>query len=110
MRAPAAAPSSCSATSQSRLAPLSRAATPREMLRALRTFPLLDGYRGAPRADVAALEDVLVRVAALAAAHPEIAELDCNPVLVGPGGATVVDARVRIAAPPPPRPYPSLDR
>jgi len=94
---------------QSRLAPLS----PRdaaEMLRALRTFPLLDGYRGAPPADVAALEDVLVRVAALAAAHPEIAELDCNPVLVGPDGATVVDARIRVAAPRPARPYPSLDR
>jgi acyl-CoA synthetase (NDP forming) len=94
---------------QSRLAPLSRADAA-EMLRSLRTFPLLDGYRGAPRAAVAALEDVLVRVAALAAAHPEIVELDCNPVLVGTGGAVVVDARVRIAAPPPARPYPSLDR
>jgi acetyl coenzyme A synthetase (ADP forming)-like protein len=94
---------------QSRLAPLSRTDAG-EMLRALRTFPLLDGYRGAPPAAVPALEDVLVRVAALAAAHPEIAELDCNPVLVGTGGATVVDARVRIAAPPPARPYPSLDR
>jgi acetyl coenzyme A synthetase (ADP forming)-like protein len=94
---------------QSRLAPLS-GPDAAEMLRALRTFPLLDGYRGAPRASVPALEDVLVRIAALAAAHPEVAELDCNPVLVGPDGATVVDARVRIAAPPPARPYPSLDR
>ena len=33
-----------------------------EMVRSLQTFPLLDGYRGAPRADVAALEDLLVRV------------------------------------------------
>ena len=49
------------------------------MLRSLRTFPLLDGYRGAPPADLAAVEDVLLRVSALAAAHPEIAELDCNP-------------------------------
>ena len=31
------------------------------MIRSLRTFPLLDGYRGAPRTDVAALEDVLLR-------------------------------------------------
>ena len=67
---------------QSRLAPLSRRDAS-EMLRALRTFPLLDGYRGAPRAAVDALEDIVVRVSALAAAHPEIAELDCNPVLVG---------------------------
>ncbi|HEX2410340.1 MAG TPA: GNAT family N-acetyltransferase [Solirubrobacteraceae bacterium] len=94
---------------QSRLAPLSRNDAS-DMLRSLRTFPLLDGYRGAPRADVGALEDIIVRVSTLAAAHPEIAELDCNPVLVGPGGATVVDARIRIAAPRPARPYPSLDR
>jgi acetyl coenzyme A synthetase (ADP forming)-like protein len=94
---------------QSRLAPLSRSDA-RDMLRALRTFRLLEGYRGTPRADIAALEDILVRIAALAAAHPEIAELDCNPVLVGPDGATVVDARIRVAEPRPPRPYPSLDR
>jgi hypothetical protein len=35
------------------------------MVRSLRTFPQLDGYRGAPKADVAALEDVLLRVSAL---------------------------------------------
>ena len=94
---------------ESRLAPLSRRDAS-DMVRGLRTFPLLDGYRGALRADVGALEDVIVRIAALAAAHPEVVELDCNPVLVGPAGATVVDARVRIASPRPPRPYPSLDR
>jgi acyl-CoA synthetase (NDP forming)/GNAT superfamily N-acetyltransferase len=70
------------------------------MVRELRTFPLLDGYRGAPRADVPALEDVVVRVAALAAAHPELAELDLNPVVVSPSGALVVDARVRVQRPP----------
>jgi hypothetical protein len=67
------------------------------MIRALATFPLLDGYRGAPRADVGALEDVLSRVGALAADHPAIAELDCNPVIVGPDGAAIVDMRVRVA-------------
>jgi acyl-CoA synthetase (NDP forming) len=70
------------------------------MVRELRTFPLLDGYRGAARADVPALEDVIVRVAALAAAHPELAELDLNPVVVSPSGALVVDARVRVERPP----------
>ena len=94
---------------QTRLPPLG-ARDAAEMVRSLRTFPLLDGYRGAARADVGALEDILVRISALAAAHPEIAELDCNPVLVGTDGAVVVDARVRIAAARPPRPYPSLDR
>jgi len=71
-----------------------------EMVRELATFPLLDGYRGAPPADVPALEDVVRRVGALAADHPAIAELDCNPVIVGPGGASIVDMRVRVAADP----------
>jgi acetate---CoA ligase (ADP-forming) len=75
-----------------------------EMVRSLATFPLLDGYRGAPKADVAALEELLLRVSALVEAHPEVAELDCNPVKVLPQGAVVVDARVRVEAPTPPLP------
>jgi acyl-CoA synthetase (NDP forming) len=93
---------------QVRLAPLGRREAA-EMMRALRTFPLLDGYRGSPRADLAAVEDVVLRMSALAAAHPEIAELDCNPVIAGPDGALVVDARVRIAPPPVHRPVGALD-
>ena len=84
---------------QVRLAPVGSAEAA-EMVRGLRTFPLLDGYRGAVPADVAALEDVVVRVSALAAAHPEIAELDLNPVVVSAQGALVVDARVRVERPP----------
>ncbi len=57
-----------------------------EMVRSLRTFPLLDGYRGAPKADVAALEEVMLRISALVEGHAEIAELDCNPVMVGEHG------------------------
>lgn len=92
-----------------RLAPLGPRAAG-EMLRSLRTFPLLTGYRGAPAANTRAVEDVLLRVSALAAAHPEIAELDCNPVSAGPDGAIVLDARIRVAEPPPVRPFPALDR
>jgi acetate---CoA ligase (ADP-forming) len=75
-----------------------------EMVRSLRTFPLLDGYRGAPKADVAALQDLLVRVSALVDAHPTIAELDLNPVRALADGIMVVDARIRVqaASPPPP--------
>jgi acyl-CoA synthetase (NDP forming) len=92
-----------------RLAPVGhRTAT--EMVSALRTFPLLDGYRGAPRADLASVADLVVRIAALAANHPQIAELDCNPVIAGPAGAIVVDARVRLEPGPEPRPYGALDR
>jgi acyl-CoA synthetase (NDP forming) len=77
---------------------------PVEMLTSLATFPLLEGYRGAPPGDVAALEDAILRVSAMVEAHAEIAELDCNPVVVLPTGVTVVDARVRVAAPTAPVP------
>ncbi|HZQ49996.1 MAG TPA: GNAT family N-acetyltransferase [Candidatus Dormibacteraeota bacterium] len=68
----------------------------RRMVRELKTFPLLDGYRGAPKANVAALEDVLIRVSALVEAHPEVAEMDLNPLIVNAAGALAVDARVRL--------------
>ncbi len=75
-----------------------------DLVRSLRASPLLFGYRGAPPADTAALEDLLERVARLAGHHDdrgaEIAELDLNPVIVGPDGAVVVDARIRIGPEP----------
>jgi len=67
-----------------------------EMVTTLRTFPLLDGFRGAPKCDVAGLEEVLLRIAAMVEQHPEISEMDCNPVIVRPEGAVIVDARIRI--------------
>jgi hypothetical protein len=51
--------------------------------------------------DVAAIEELLHRVSALATDLPEVAELDLNPVMVSPNGAVVVDARVRLATPQP---------
>ncbi|HEX2051673.1 MAG TPA: GNAT family N-acetyltransferase [Actinomycetota bacterium] len=88
---------------QVRIAPLT-ARDAREMVRGLATYPLLEGYRGAPRVDAAAVENVLLRVGALVEDHPEVAEMDCNPVMVLPDAAVVVDARVRVeaAAPGPP--------
>ncbi|MEZ5408668.1 MAG: GNAT family N-acetyltransferase [Acidimicrobiales bacterium] len=75
-----------------------------DLVRSLRASPLLFGYRGAPPADTGALEDLLERVARLAGHHDdrgvEVAELDLNPVIVGPGGAVVVDARIRIGPEP----------
>ena len=79
-----------------------------EMLRSLRTFPLLDGYRGAPPCDAPAIEDCLLRVSAMVEAHPEIVELDCNPMIAGPEGTVIVDARFRVEAAPASRPMPSL--
>jgi acetate---CoA ligase (ADP-forming) len=74
------------------------------MVRSLKTFPLLDGYRGAPKVDVPALEDVLIRVSAMVEAHAEVAEMDLNPLIAGPSGAVVVDARVRLEPGTPKRP------
>ena len=85
---------------QVRLAPLGPRAAD-DMLRGLKTFPLLDGYRGRPPADLDSLRDLVMRVGALAATHPAIAELDLNPVIATPDGALVVDARVRLEAPAP---------
>jgi acyl-CoA synthetase (NDP forming) len=74
------------------------------MVRSLKTFPLLDGYRGAAKVDVSALEDVLIRVSAMVEAHAEVAEMDLNPLIAGPSGAVVVDARVRLERGTPKRP------
>jgi acyl-CoA synthetase (NDP forming) len=78
-----------------RITPITRGDADR-MVRSLKTFPLLDGYRGAPRADVPALVEVLLRVSALVEAHPEVAEMDLNPLIVHPAAAVVVDARIRL--------------
>ncbi len=61
---------------------------------------LVSGFRGAPPADPGALRDVVLRVARLADDLPEVAELDLNPVIAGPAGCVVVDARVRVSTPP----------
>jgi acetate---CoA ligase (ADP-forming) len=89
-----------------RIAPLTRGEAS-AMIRSLSTYPLLTGYRGSPEVDVGALEELVVRVGAMVDAHHEIAELDLNPVVVGPDGSVVVDARLRVATAPPARPWPS---
>ena len=58
---------------------------------------LLRGYRGAPVADEEAFRNLLLAVSQLLDACPEIEEMDLNPVLVRRKGATVVDARIKIA-------------
>jgi acyl-CoA synthetase (NDP forming)/GNAT superfamily N-acetyltransferase len=88
---------------QVRLAPLARDEAA-AMIGDLRTRALLERAG----ADLAALSDVIVRVAALADAHPAIAELDCNPVIAGAAGALVVDGRVRVAPPAVQPPFPAL--
>jgi acyl-CoA synthetase (NDP forming) len=79
----------------SRLAPLTDVDAV-EMVTGLRGSALLTGYRGRPAVDVDALVHILHRVSRLAEDMPEIAELDCNPVIATPAGALVVDARLRV--------------
>jgi acyl-CoA synthetase (NDP forming) len=67
-----------------------------EMIRELKTYPLLTGFRGSVAGDVAALEDGLLRVSAMVEDIPQIAELDCNPFVVHQIGATILDARIRV--------------
>ena len=67
-----------------------------DLLGGLRSSPLLTGYRGSVPVDLEALGEVLSRVACLAADHPEIVELNLNPVVASPGGAIALDARVRV--------------
>lgn len=77
----------------SRPAPVTGAQA-REMLDRLAVARLLAGYRDAPPVAVDALVSLMVAVSDVAATHPEIRELDLNPVLVHAGGAAVLDARI----------------
>ncbi|HXQ43483.1 MAG TPA: GNAT family N-acetyltransferase [Acidimicrobiales bacterium] len=83
----------------SRLTPLTDLDA-RDMVLGLRATPLLTGFRGSEPVDVDALIDLVLRMARLAEDLPEIIEADCNPVMATPGGALVVDARLRVATRP----------
>jgi acetate---CoA ligase (ADP-forming) len=80
-----------------RLSPLSNEDAG-EMVRELKTYPLLTGFRGSAPVDVSALEEGLLRVSAMVEDLPQIAELDCNPFVVHETGATILDARMRVTA------------
>jgi acetyl coenzyme A synthetase (ADP forming)-like protein len=72
-----------------------------EMVREIRGYRLLEGYRGHPPADVDAIQNVLLRVSRLVEEVPEIGELDLNPLFaLAPGkGCAIADARIRVVAP-----------
>jgi acetyltransferase len=71
----------------------------REMIRSVKAYQLLKGWRGAEPSDIEALEDLLLRISAMVEDLPQIAELDLNPVKVleRNNGYVVVDARVMLA-------------
>jgi len=66
----------------------------RQMVREIKGFPVLQGFRGQEPADLEALEKLLLSVSAFVEAHPEIEELDLNPVFAYKDGALAVDARI----------------
>ncbi|MBA4190531.1 MAG: GNAT family N-acetyltransferase [Planctomycetaceae bacterium] len=69
-----------------------------EMVRGIRGFRLLEGYRGHPPADVEAIQETLLRVSRLAEDVPEIGEIDLNPIFAFPPGqgCQIADARIRV--------------
>jgi len=78
-----------------RLAPITREEA-RAQIRAIRTFALLQGVRGEPPADLAAAEEIVLRVSQLVTDFPEIVEMDINPLVIHNQGegAIVLDARI----------------
>jgi len=80
-----------------KLAPLCREEA-LEMIHGIKAYPFLAGFQGEKGVDVDALVDILIRVSNLASEHPEIQEMDLNPVFAYPVGqrSVVVDARAKI--------------
>ena len=70
----------------------------RDLMRQTRVWHLLQGYRDCPAANIDAIAEALVRLSSLVAHHPEIREIDINPLLADADGVIALDARVRIDA------------
>ena len=65
-----------------------------EMIKEIKGFPILDGYRGKPKADLDAIVKTLLKISDLAVKHEEINEMDLNPVFIYEKGLICVDARI----------------
>ena len=76
-----------------RIVPLERRDA-REMIQEIKGRPLLEGYRGQEPVDIANLEELILKVSSFVEQHPEIKELDLNPVFAYKDGALAVDARI----------------
>jgi acyl-CoA synthetase (NDP forming) len=71
----------------------------RQMVRDIQGFPVLQGHRGQEPADLDALEGLLLKLSEFVEGHPEIVELDLNPIFAYPTGAVAADARIVLATP-----------
>ncbi|MFX1317421.1 MAG: acetate--CoA ligase family protein [Promethearchaeota archaeon] len=65
-----------------------------EMIHEIKGFPILDGYRGKPKADLDAIVKTLLKISDLVIEHEEINEMDLNPVFIYENGLICVDARI----------------
>ena len=83
-----------------RLVPLT-AKDARVMVREIKSLPLLQGYRQYPPCDLDSLEEAILNLSQFLEEHPDIKELDLNPVLCYPHGLVAVDARVVLDEPSP---------
>ncbi len=66
----------------------------RELIREIKGYPLLEGYRGQEAVDVTNLEELILKVSNFVEQNPEVKELDLNPIFAYSDGAVAVDARV----------------
>lgn len=65
-----------------------------EMIHDIKGFPILDGFRGKPKADIDAIIETLMKISDLVTKHEEINEMDLNPVFIYDKGLICVDARI----------------
>jgi acetate---CoA ligase (ADP-forming) len=68
-----------------------------KMIRSIRGYPMLEGFRGEPPVDQETIAEMILRVSQLMGENPEILELDINPFLVQESGGVALDARIRVA-------------
>lgn len=71
----------------------------REMIKEIKGYPLLEGYRGQEAADVPFLEELIVKISDFIDKNPQIKELDLNPIFAYKDGAVAVDARIILEPP-----------
>lgn len=76
-----------------RIAPITRQDA-QEMITEVKAYPILKGYRGQPSVDTGAIVEILLNTSRIMMDHPQIKELDLNPIMVYEKGAKTVDARI----------------
>ena len=72
------------------------------MMRSIKAYKILEGVRGNPPSDIEAIKDCILRLSQMVTDHPEITELDINPLIVYPDGqgCVVADSRILLTKPP----------